>query len=143
MPVHALKGLTLDLVRTRRDHLARRQTLIAEVPGGGRIVLPVEWTDRGPPWATPTVDGTEVRLSARGLLALAQAIDTALRQELGHFSPSCSGSMEAEHASRSADVTSHERAREVDRADANDTARSARRVGKPAAQDTSPKRGCR
>jgi len=82
MPVHALKGLKLDLVRTQRDHLARRQTLIAEVPGGGRIVLPIEWTDRGPPWTTPTVDGTEVRLSARGLLALALAVDTALRQNL-------------------------------------------------------------
>ena len=143
MPVHALKGLKLDLVRTQRDHLARRQTLIAEVPGGGRIVLPIEWTDRGPPWTTPTMDGTEVRLSARGLLALALAVDTALRQKLGHLSPSCSASMEAEHASRSADVTSNEHAGAVGGADANDAARCARCVGKSAAQDASPKRGRR
>jgi hypothetical protein len=143
MPVHPLKGFKLDILRARRDHLARRQTFIAELPGGAHIVLPVEWTDRGPPWVTPTIDGKEVRLSARGLLALARAVDTALRQKLDNCPQSSPASTQAEYASKNVDVSSRGRDRGVDGTDADDAARSAGGVGKPSAQDALPKRGRR
>jgi hypothetical protein len=137
MPVHPLVGVKLELVRLRRDHRARRDTLIAEVPGGGRIVLPVEWTDRGAPWATPTVDGREVRLCARGLLALARAVDAARRQEVGHHAAASSASAEAPQPSEDSDVSSRECSPDVGGADAGNAARSAGRMGEPDAQDAS------
>ena len=62
MPIHPLKGLALTLIGTRREHRSRRQTLIAEAPLGGHIVLPVEWTDRGPPWVALEVNGRDEAL---------------------------------------------------------------------------------
>ena len=141
MPVHPLLGIKLELVRTRRDHVARRDTLIAEVPGGGRLVLPVEWTDRGTPWATPMVDGREVRLCARGLLALARAVDAAHRKEVGQFLVASSASAKAPQPSEDPDVSSRKRTPDMGRTDAGDAARSAGRVGEPDAQDASAKRG--
>ena len=83
MPIHPLKGLELKLVGLRRDHVARRQTVIAEVADGSHIVLPIEWTDRGMPWMAPRLGGRDIRLCARGLLSLARAVETALGQKLG------------------------------------------------------------
>jgi hypothetical protein len=143
MPVHPLLGIELELVRTCRDHLARRDMLIAEVPGGRRLVLPVEWTDRGAPWVTPTVDGREVRLSARGLLALACAVDAACRDGAGASAPASSVLAEAPQPSEDPHVSSRKRTPDVDGTDARDAARSAGRVGKPDAQDAPAKRGRR
>jgi hypothetical protein len=85
MPIHPLKGLELKLVGMRRDHLARQQTLIAEVADGRHIVLPIDWTDRGSPWVCPRVDGKDVRLCSRGLAVLSRRrlmLDYASRDEL-------------------------------------------------------------
>jgi hypothetical protein len=144
MPVHPLKGAKLVVVRVQCERLARSQRVIVEAPGegAGHFVLPIEWTDRGPPWATPVVDGKEVRLSARGLLALVQAVDAALRQEVGPFVTASSASPEAERASKTAHGPSgHDGG--LGGSDADDTARSARRMGKPGAQDAARKRGRR
>lgn len=143
MPVHPLKGQRLNLIRMRRDHFARCETVIAETPGGGRIVLPVEWTDRGPPWVTPTIDGTEVRLGAQGLLALSYAVDAIVRQEVGPSAPLSSGSPEAKCARKDGDVSSRDPGGRVGRADAGHATRSARRVGQRVAQDASSRRGHR
>lgn len=72
MPIHPLKGLALKVVGSRREQLSRRLMIIAEVADGEHIELPVDWTDRGAPWPTPKLAGREVRLCARGLLALAR-----------------------------------------------------------------------
>jgi hypothetical protein len=142
MPIHPLNGLELKLVGMRLDHLARRQTLIAEVADGSHIVLPVDWTDRGSPWVAPKLGGRDVRLCARGLLALARAIETGLRQKLGPSPKTCSAFTEAEHASKS-DVSSRDQAGCVGGPDVDDAARPARRVGKSAAQGAQRKRGRR
>lgn len=144
MPVHPLKGVKLVVLRVQRDHLARSHTVIVEAPAPceGRLVLPIEWTDRGPPWATPLVDGKEVRLCARGLLAMARAVEVALRQGVGPFAPSSTASAEAERASKNAEGCSgHDR--DLGGPDADDATRSARRVGKPGAQDPARERGGR
>ena len=141
MPVHPLKGLKLDVVRIQREDSARRRTVVAELPGGGGIVLPIEWTDRGPPWAAPTVDGQQVRLSARGLLQSAQAVETALGQKLDKSLPTSSGSEQTEHASKNLDVGSRGTARGMGATDADDAAGCAGRVGEPAAQGRCAKRG--
>jgi hypothetical protein len=130
-------------VGSRREQLSRRQMIIAEVADGGHIELPVDWTDRGAPWTTPKVDGREVRLGARGLLALSQAVDTALRQKLGPLSPPSAALTEAEHTSKTGDVWCHGRTRGVGGPDADNAARCARHVGKSLAQDGSVKRGRR
>jgi hypothetical protein len=101
MPIHPLKGLELKLVGMRRDHLARQQTLLAEVEDGSHIVLPINWTDRGSPWVCPRIDGKDVKLCSRGLTSLGQAVETALRQKLGPPSQACPAYGEAEHAEQS------------------------------------------
>jgi hypothetical protein len=97
MPIHPLKGLALKLVGIQRDHLARRQMVIAEVADGSHIVLPIDWTDRGTPWVVPRLRGRDVRLSEGGLLSLARAVETALRQKLGPSQEASSAWTEAEH----------------------------------------------
>jgi hypothetical protein len=143
MPVHPLKGLQLELLRTRYDHRVRRQMLLAQLPDGGRILLPLDWTDRGQPWVAPMVDGQEVKLCPRGLLALSRAVDAAQRKEVGPLSSPCSGSEEVKQAPRSADGSSRDHGGGVGGANVSNAARSRRRVGKPGAQDASAKRGCR
>jgi len=140
MPVHPLKGIKVAVIRTQRDPTARSTMIIVEVPGEGRLVLPIEWTDRGPPWSTPTVDGREVRLSARGLLAAAQAVDE-IRRKVGPLRPLSPASTEAERASKNAEDSSSGHGRDLGGADAEDATRSAGRVGKPDAQDAARKRG--
>ncbi len=143
MPIHPLAGLELDLVRERRDHLTASDTLIVEAPDGGRMVLPIAWTDRGPPWVTPTRAGREVRLCARGLLALARAIDAALHQKLGPRPETCPGSAEAPHLNEGSDESYRGRIADMGRPDADGSARSARSVGEPGPEDASTKRGDR
>lgn len=142
MPIHPLKGLELKLVGMRRDHLARRLTLIAEVADGSHIVLPIDWTDRGTPWACPRVNGKDVRLCVRGLTAMGRAVETALGQKLGPLPQGCSAWSEADHVEQS-EVSCRDRTGRVGGPDASDAAQSARRLGESAAQDDQRKRGHR
>ena len=77
MPIHPLNGVEVPVVRFERDYLHGRRYVVVERPGGGNLCLPVEWTDRGPPWVPPQVDGRPVRLAAGGLLRIAQTLQTA------------------------------------------------------------------
>jgi len=143
MPIHPLKGMALAVVRTRREQLSRRQTVVAEVADGGHIELPVDWTDRGAPWVTPRLAGREVKLCARGLLALARAVDAALGQKVGPLASGCSACAEAESTSQTAEASGRHLAGGVGRTDFDDATRRARHVGKLAAQDAGFKRGRR
>jgi hypothetical protein len=50
MPIHPLNGVEVPVVRFERDYQHGRRYVVVERPGGGNLCLPVEWTDRGPPW---------------------------------------------------------------------------------------------
>lgn len=142
MPIHALHGRELKLVRLRRDHGTRRQTVIAEVGDGSHIVLPIDWTDRGAPWATPRLGGRDVKLCARGMLLLGKAVATALCQELGHSPRPSSAWTEAEPADKT-DISYCDPGGGVDGSLPGDAARPARRVGKSAPQNARRTRGGR
>lgn len=142
MPIHPLRGLKLKLLGLRRDHLTRRQTLIAEAADGSQLVLPVEWTDRGAPWAVPTLRGKPVRLCAHGLLLVGRAVATALCRKLDPPPQACSAWPQAEHAEQR-DVSCRDRAGRLGMPDTSDAARPARGVGKSAAQDAQRRRGPR
>jgi hypothetical protein len=97
LPVHALAGKKLPVVHLMRGDDGRRYVL-AEHPGGWSIRLPIEWTDRAPPSPAPRVRDREVRVDARGLLALAAAVGVAC-EKLGP--PDRSGSMARQLDARS------------------------------------------
>lgn len=55
-----------------------RQYIDVENPRGGALRLPIDWTERGNPLVAPRVHGSEIRLSARGLVELANAVAAAV-----------------------------------------------------------------
>jgi Family of unknown function (DUF5372) len=144
MPIHPLKGLELKLVGMRREPLSRRQTVIAEAHDGGRIELPVDWTDRGAPWVTPRLGGEDVRLCARGLLALARAVDAAVGCKKFDVAAAASSAWsQTEHASKTVAVSSCHRDGGMGGSDTHDATRRARHLGKSASKDAARKRGRR
>jgi len=90
------------LVRVERWSGAGRRFAIVEHPDGGTLRLPLDWTDRGPPWVSPRVSGRPVRLAIGGLLKLAGALDVALDRTLAGKADRAEGSGE-EPAGASAD----------------------------------------
>jgi hypothetical protein len=82
LPIHPLVGAELVLVRVERWIGAGRRFALVEHPEGGTLRLPLEWTDRGPRWVSPCVNGRPVRLAIGGLLKLAGALDVALGRTL-------------------------------------------------------------
>jgi hypothetical protein len=90
------------LVHVERWAGQGRRFAIVEHPGGGTLRLPLDWTDRGPPWVSPRVDGRPVRLAVGALLKLAGALDVALGRTLAGTADRAEGSGE-EPAQTSAD----------------------------------------
>lgn len=82
VPIHPLHGVELRVVRIERSSQDGRRYVVVEHVRGEALRLPIEWTDRGPPWVPPQVDGRPVRLGARGLLRLADAVDAVLARTL-------------------------------------------------------------
>jgi hypothetical protein len=70
------------LVRIERWTRHDRRYAIVEHPDGGTLRLPLDWTDRAPPWVSPHVDGRPVRLSTGGMLRLTAAVGVALGRTL-------------------------------------------------------------
>jgi hypothetical protein len=134
LPVHALVGKRLPVVHLVRGDDGRRYVM-AEHPGGWSIRLPIEWTDRAAPLAAPRVRDREVRADARGLLALAAAVDVAC-EKLGP--PDRTGSRP-----RHADASPEGQPAPVVDAVDDGTARPARRVGDSRAQSASRRGGSR
>jgi hypothetical protein len=81
LPVHPFAGMALAVVRIERDQQGRRSVTVAH-PRAGHLRLPLDWTDRSAPVSPPTVDGQAVRLSLRGLRALAAAVAVAQARKL-------------------------------------------------------------
>ena len=131
MPIHPLHGLALNVVSTRRDRVGRRLLVVAEVPAGGRIVLPVEWTDRGPPWTVSSLDGRQVRLDAAGLRALAEVVYAVMREKLDLSSSPGSGSAYAEQTSTQVERSSGHPRGGMGRGALDGAERPARGLGKP------------
>lgn len=142
MPIHPLRGHRLELIRLRREHDSPRQMVIARVVGASNIEVPIHWTDRGAPWVTPIVRGKEVKLSARGLLALARAVAAALEQELDLASWPSPTSSQADTAERGS-ASSRGCEGDLGGARARDTKRARRGVGELTAQGTQRRRGRR
>ena len=135
MPIHPLNGVELPVVHFERDHQHGRRYVVVEHPRGGTLRLPIEWTDRGPPWVPPQVDGRPVRLAASGLLRLANAVHAAFDRTLAIAGPrSPDSSSGPEGGNGDATTSSSGRADEPDR---RRPQRSARRVGDARAQDAS------
>src|SRR5262249_12095921 len=97
-----LVSAELVLVRVERWSGVGRRFAIVEHPDGGTLRLPLEWTDRGPAWVSPHVNGRPVRLAVGGLLKLAGALDVALGRTLAGQTAGAEGSRE-EGARASAD----------------------------------------
>lgn len=135
MPIHPLRGQALKLVELRRDHIAQRQMVIAELADGSHMVLPVDWTDRGKPWGNPQHGGVEVKLCGRGLLRMARAVETALAQKLAASTPGRSAWKEAEAAETHDEARGSPRTGRVGGAVDDDATQCARRVGQSFAQD--------
>ena len=81
LPVHPFHGMALAVMRMERDHQGRRYVIV-EHPHGGQLRLPLDWTDRAAPAAPPQLNGRDVRLSIRGLRALAAAVGVARSRKL-------------------------------------------------------------
>ncbi|MDP2703406.1 MAG: hypothetical protein Q8P98_15190, partial [Candidatus Rokubacteria bacterium] len=81
LPVHPFHGMALAVMRLERDHQGRRYVIV-EHPHGGQLRLPLDWTDRAAPAAPPQLNGRDVRLSLRGLRALAAAVGVARSRKL-------------------------------------------------------------
>ena len=73
MAIHPLRGIPLQVVYMKRNHLGQR-FVVVEVPQGNRLVLPVAWTDLVPPVTPVSVGGLPVRLLLESLVKLAQAV---------------------------------------------------------------------
>jgi len=139
MRVHPLYGMPLAIVRMERDRQGRRY-VTAEHPHGGNIRLPLEWTDRAAPTPLPEVEGHEVRVSVRGLLALAGAVEVALTRKLDSAEPAPAPWSQAEQATTPSDRSAGRMVGAV----GDRTARPARGVGVAAAQGpVSERGGCR
>ena len=136
LPIHPFAGMTLALVRVERDHQGHRYVIV-EHPHGGQLRLPLDWTDRAAPAAPPQLNGRDVRLSLRGLRALAAAVGVARSRKLDLSAVGPAPSSQAEEASpRSARSTGR-----VGRAVGRRAARPARGVGVSPAEDPSATRG--
>jgi hypothetical protein len=135
MRVHPLGGMQLAVVSFKRDHQSGRRFVVVEHPRGGQLVLPLDWTDRGPLQQVPTVDGREVVADVAALLRLAQAVSICRKVDVDRPAP-VAGAHRSAHAS-SADTGSTA----VGGVAGGDAARRALRVGDVGAQDTTAKRG--
>jgi len=136
LPIQPFAGMALALVRLERDHQGRRYVIV-EHPHGGQLRLPLDWTERAAPASPPQVNGRDVRLSIRGLRALAAAVGIARSRKLDLSEVGAAPSSQAEEASTpSARATGR-----VVRAVGRGAARPARRVGVSPAKDPSAKRG--
>ena len=78
LPIHPFCGRLFVLIRSFTSAADGRRYVQIEGPQREMIVLPEEWTDRGPSCAPPQLDGREVLLSARGLVELAGAVADVL-----------------------------------------------------------------
>jgi hypothetical protein len=134
LPIHPFYGMTLAVVRMERDRQGRRYVTV-EHPRGGNLRLPLDWTDRSAPTSPPTVNGQEVRVSLRGLRALAAAVAVARARKLDLSALAPAPSAQAEDARTSFDRSPGR----VVRAVGHRAARPARSVGVPAAQDPAPR----
>ena len=136
LPVHPFHGMALPVIRLERDQQGHRYVIV-EHPHGGQLRLPLDWTDRAAPAAPPQVNGRDVRLSIRGLRALAAAVGVARSRKLDVSEVAPAPSSQAEEASpRSARATGR-----VGRAVGRRAARPARGVGVSPAQDPAATRG--
>ncbi len=81
LPVHPLKGMRLPVLRWVRSQDGQRFVII-EHPRGWSIQLPVEWTDQASCWTPARIGDKEVKFTVRSLLALAEAVETALHAGL-------------------------------------------------------------
>ena len=136
LPIHPFHGMALAVVRLERDHQGHRDVIV-EHPHGGQLRLPLDWTDRAAPAVPPQVNGRDVRLSLRGLRALAAAVGVARARKRDVSEVGPAPSSQAEEASpRSARATGR-----VGRAVGRRAARPARGVGVSPAQDPAATRG--
>ena len=140
MPVHPLLGQRLPAIRSVRGRDGRRY-IEAEHPRGWHIRLPIEWTDRAASPGPTSCQGEEVRLSFRGLLALAGAVDVALGRVFNL--PMGLAKMDEDFGSKSADAPEDGPSVPMGSTLSGDTPRPTRRVGHLGAQDASGPDACR
>jgi hypothetical protein len=138
LPVHPLKGVALPVYRFIRSQDGRRYVDV-EHPAGRYMRLPLEWTDRAPPFVPPSIDGRAARLSVAALLELASAVHVAL---CGRQSSSDATLADGGSTLRHADVSIPEERPALGSPPAGSKTATAQQVGRPAAQGAPrPKRG--
>jgi hypothetical protein len=81
MPIHPLCGQQLRLMGPGVVQAGTRY-LIVEHPKGRRYRIPEAWSDRVVTLPAPTVSGQTVRLAAKALLRLSQAVAASLDRKL-------------------------------------------------------------
>lgn len=136
MPVHPFNGMVLRVVREERDWKAGHRYVVVEHPGAGHLRLPEEWTDRSPQTPPAMLEGHQVRLSARGLIRLAAAIEVVLGKELD---PSSGVSTLGKQAGRARGIPAGGMVRPV----GDDAAEAARGVGHARPQSAASRRRSR
>jgi hypothetical protein len=136
MPIHPLNGVDLTVVRFERDYQHGARYVVVERPHGGpHLRLPLEWTDRGPPWVPPQVNGRPVRLAASRLLRLAKAVQAVQARTLAISVPCAADSSSGPEGGKGdANTSSSDRAQTSGR---RRPQRSAQRVGDARAQKAS------
>ena len=136
MPIHPLNGVDLAVVRFERDYQHGGRYVVVERPQGGPVLrLPIEWTDRGPPWVPAQVDGRPVRLAASGLLRLARAVQDVQARTLAISRPRSPDSSSGTEGGKG-DATTSAPGR-TDESGRRRPQRSARRMGDARAQKAS------
>jgi hypothetical protein len=103
MPIHPLFGRRLRVFRHSGSRSGRKY-LIVEYPLGRRLRLPEAWTDRVLSCPVPTVSGRTVRLAAKALLRLSQAVAGLLAEKVDKGGTGETLDVEAEHRSSHAAV---------------------------------------
>jgi len=144
MPIHPLSGALVSVVRFERNYQHGGRYVVIDGPRGGALRLPIEWTDRGPPWVPPVVDGRPVRLAVRGLLLLARMVEAVKARPLAQLPSGSPQSSSGPHDGKEDATTSL--ANRADESFRRRSSRSARRMGDTRAQKASgskPQRGGR
>jgi len=132
-PIHPLLGAKLVLLGVGRWIGRGRRFADVEHPAGGRLRVPLDWTDRGRPWTSPHVNGRPVRLAVGGLLEIAGALDVALGRALAGNAARAEG-LDEEPAGAGADGAKNARGELGEPAGRGSTRRPSR-VGVARAED--------
>ena len=135
MPIHPLRGETLVLVRVERDRNSGRRYVLAETHEGRRLRIPEAWTDRCSFIGPHEMSGREAKLDLSGLLRLADTVEDRGKSRKIDINPK--GEKVKEGTEQKDSSYEKTKGRSMADTDGRNSARSARGICRPGAQDPS------